>query len=56
MLIRTKTYDIDGFVVTVRSHNRPDPHVAAKAMSPLILELWHKKMEKENTVTHAAHE
>jgi hypothetical protein len=42
-LVRTKEYDIDGFKVTVRSFNRPDPHVAAKAILPLILELWEKK-------------
>jgi hypothetical protein len=56
MLVRTKTYKLDGFEMEIRSFNRPDPHVAAKAILSLILELWHKKLEQENTVTHAAHE
>jgi hypothetical protein len=56
MITRTKTHNIDGFVIEVRSHNRPDPDVAAKAILPLILELWNKKQEKETTVTHADHE
>jgi hypothetical protein len=52
MHTRTKVYNLDNFEIEIRSINKPDPHLAAKAILPLILEILNKRISLEKKVKH----
>lgn len=47
MLTQTMVYKLNNFEIEIRSFNRPDPHLAAQAILPLVLEMLDKQIAKE---------